>query len=369
MLDDSELHENLRSNSRQTPCRILSYNIFMRPPGISSDKFGDLKNERLQSIISNILPNYDIICFQEMFTRLNCRREKLIEAAKSAGYQYFSIPPEQPFFSIYFINSGLLTISRHKITRTEFLPFHHGSGVDRLAYKGMMYSRIEVETGKFLNLFNVHLQAHYHHEDHGNIESRLNQISELPNYIQLCLRKYTDIDQGPDSDASFNEPIYIIGDFNVCANKHLFAREGYLKRSNTTNQFYNFIENSHPDDAHFSEYDYLIYVLRKQYEFCSGPNEIVDLLKVKYGYHPITFIESIHSPVNDADLHSMREHDSMDFIFQIIPPQQNQKQLMLQADPQSAQVQPFAVKDAKFSFMSDHLGVEFLLKPQEQTLR
>lgn len=358
-MDDSEIRENLRDE--QPVARILSYNIFMRPPLISSDKVGDLKNERLKYIIENVLPKYDVICFQEIFTRLNCRRERLLEAAKEAGYNYYSIPPEQPFFSLYFINSGLLTISRHKILKTEFLPFHHGSGVDRLAFKGVMYSRMEMD-GKIVNLFNVHLQAHYHHEDHDNIESRLNQISELRRYIETILTKYTDIDQGPDSDAVFSEPIYVIGDFNVCANKHLFRREGYLRRNTTNDHFYTFIEESQPEDPQFSEYDYLIYMLRMPFDCLEAPNSVRDLLKERYGYHPVTFVESIHSEVDDTELHSMREHDSMDFLFQVIPPRQDPSKLKLVADIQSTQVQPFSAKDHGFKFASDHLGVEFSVR-------
>ena len=359
MIEDSEIRETLNDNSDQMNTRILSYNIFMRPPGISSDKLGDLKNERLQKVITHILPKYDIICFQEIFTRLNCRRDKLINAAKDAGYKYFSIPPGQPFFSLYFINSGLLTISRHKILKTEFFPFDHGSGVDRAAYKGIMYSRIEIEPGKVFNLFNVHLQAHYHSEDQDNIESRLNQISEMRRYIEICLTRYTNIDQGPDSDLQFKEPIYIIGDFNVCANKHLFPREGYLRRNTTNAHFYNFIEEAVPADPKFSEYDYLQYMLKRPFSFSTIENLVVDLLKEKYGFHPITFVESIHSTLLDSEFQSLTENDSMDFIFQIVPPNQDAKKLKLQADPSHCQVQAFAVQDMRFKFISDHLGIEF----------
>lgn len=364
-MEDSDIKESLTNEKDLMMCRILSYNVFMRPPGISSDKVGDVKNERLQGIITNILPKYDIICLQEMFTRLNCRRETLIAAAKDAGLKYFSIPPEQPFFSLYMINSGLLTMSRHKIVATDFIPFANGSGVDRLAYKGVMYSRIEMAPGKYLNLFNVHLQAHYHSLDKDNITSRLNQILELRKTIELCLRTYTKLFEKIDGHETFEEPIYVIGDFNVCANKHMFSYEGYLRRNTTNDNFFDFIDQSHPEDPNFSEYEYLMYMLRKNFDHTDEPNKVVDFLFDKYGYHPITYIEDIHSEI-EVDIHQMTNHDSMDFIFQIIPPGQDENRIILKSSPTSSQVQPFrSDANSNYKYTSDHLGIEFVVKIPE----
>lgn len=362
-MNDREPNHILNEDRESMKCRVLSYNVFMRPSGISSDKLGDLKNERLSYIISKILPKYDIICFQEIFTKFNCRRERLITAAKEQGYTHFSIPPEQPFFSFYMINSGLLTLSRHQITVTDFIPFDSGSGVDRLAYKGIMYSRLNMGKGNFLNLFNVHLQAHYHHEDKNNISSRLNQIAEMRCAIDIFLKKYTSLYSCLEEQGKFNEPIYLIGDFNVCANKHLFPKDGYLRKNTSNLHFLDFIEDTTPDDHQFSEYDYLLYMLKKPFQGSSGPNEVTDMLRERYGHHPVTFIESIHNTVDDGDLHGLTAHDSMDFIFQIIPPKQELNQLAIKNSLKDTTIQPFpAEENQKYKYVSDHLGIEFSLK-------
>ena len=340
--------------------KILSYNIFMRPPGISSDKVGDLKNERLDHLISEVLPKYDIVCLQEIFTKLNSRRSKLIEAATELGYKYFSVPPEPPFCSLFFVNSGLLTLSKHRIVVSDFIPFHAGSGVDGVAYKGVLYSRILIDNEHPLNLFNVHLQAHYDHEDHKNIRSRLNQISELKTFMDLFLLKYTDIARV----AEFNEMIYIIGDFNVCANKNLFPKDGYLQRSETTDHFFDFIDEKHPVDHHFSEYDYLMFMLRKPLKGTTEPFTVIDCLEKSYGFHPLTFVHSIHQILDEEALHKVSDQDSMDYIFRIIPSNQNPANVALHASLNDTRIQPFQAKDKEFQFVSDHLGVEFKLEPR-----
>jgi len=339
---------------------LLSYNLFLRPPGISSDKLGDLKNERLNYLVSEVLPNYDIVCLQEVFTKLNSRRARLIEAATDLGFKYFSVPPEPPICSLFLVNSGLLTLSKHRIVVSDFIPFHAGSGVDGVAYKGVLYSRILVDNEHPLNLFNVHLQAHYDHEDHKNIRSRLNQISELKTFIDLLLLKYTDIARSPD----FKEAIFVIGDFNVCANKNLFPKDGYLQRSETTNHFFDFIDEQHPVDHHFSEYDYLLFMLRKPLRGTTEPFAVVDCLEQSYGFHPLTFVHSIHQQLDEEALHKVSDQDSMDYIFRLVPSNQNPASVPLQAPPQAAKIQPFQVKDRLFKFASDHLGVEFKLEPK-----
>ena len=358
---DSELKE--RISTKETPldkkCRILSYNIFMRPPGISSDKLGDLKNERIQVIQDYILPQYDIICFQEMFSLLSSRRKNLIKAAREMGYLYSSLPPEQPCCSLFFVNSGLLTLSRHRIVTTDFVPFKNCSGSDSFAFKGIMYSRIMIDDSTPLNLFNVHLQAHYHGRDHKNIRSRLNQISEMKAAMDGMMAKHTNI----RSAEFFEEAVYLIGDMNVCANKHLFPKQGYLKRSKTNDNFFEFIDSKETEimDPHFSEYDYLVYMLKRPFVPGENANKVVDCLYERYGFHPITYIDSIHNERDPDVLPNVRDQDSLDYIFQIIPGNQTLDKVELKENVKETRIQPFQVKDKPFRYVSDHLGVEFTL--------
>src|SRR3990167_2243140 len=304
--DGRDWQEPLQHVRTPGEVRILSYNIFMRPPGISSDKVGDLKNERLHEIITNVIPRYDVVCFQEVFTACNCRKNKLSEAAKEQGFAHEAFPPSHPFLSLYFLNSGLLTISRHLIAVSDFKNFSNGSGVDALAYKGVQYMRIMVDGKHPMNLFNLHMQAHYDKLDHKNIKTRLNQISEMRKIIEKMLRKHTGFFH-LESSNSFYEPIYIIGDFNVCANLHLFEKDGYLEHNEMNDHFFDFLEEFHPNDHHFVEYDYLMYMLRMPLVPGRPNNKMVEMLLAKYGHHPLTFIGNIHSESSLEEIHQMKK--------------------------------------------------------------
>lgn len=353
--DEDPQHVDTNSPHRDV-VQILSYNIFLRPPLISSDNGGDYKNERLKLIIENVLPDQDIICFQEMFTKMNWRQEKLLKYAKSKGFNFYASPPGPPCCSTFLINSGLLTISKHKILKTDFHPFEHGSGADRLAYKGILYTRILVNNKYPMNLFNTHLQAHYDFKDHRNIRSRLNQIAQLRKLIDLMLETHTNMrEEGPN----FKEPVFLVGDFNVCANKNLFPKQGYLKPTKTNQHFFSFVEKMCPQDPHFSEYDYLKYILNGPEEMTNLKYEIKDFLKLNYGYHPVTFVESIHNQMQEEVINEMTEHDSMDFLFQLIPNGQKAESLKMTVAKDGAVIKPFrAPKDKPFKYTSDHLGVQ-----------
>lgn len=57
--------------------RLLTYNLFMRPPGIKNH-LDDYKNERLDQI-KDYIQDFDILCFQELFETGNFRKEHLID--------------------------------------------------------------------------------------------------------------------------------------------------------------------------------------------------------------------------------------------------------------------------------------------------
>jgi len=52
--------------------RLLTYNMFMRPPPVKTNAT-DFKDARLDEFVKQ-LDNFDIICFQEVFTTLNTRK-------------------------------------------------------------------------------------------------------------------------------------------------------------------------------------------------------------------------------------------------------------------------------------------------------
>lgn len=257
-----------------------------------------------------------------------------------------------------------MTMSRHKIVKSDFLPFSHGSGVDSVAYKGLQYCRIIFEKRYPLNLFNVHLQAHYNPNDRKNIRSRLNQIAELRKGIELFLNTYTNIESSPN----FDEPIYLIGDFNVCANKHLFEKDNYLKRTKTNEHFFDFVEQIDPAKKTFSEYDYLIYMLRLPFSFNGQPNTVKDFLREKYGFHPVTYVNTIHDTRDPTTLTGIHDEDSMDFVFQIIPSGQDPTRLDVMGSSDKCSMQSFPAFNKPFKFMSDHCGADFQLSLRKTSL-
>ena len=153
----------------------------MRPPPISTNG-NDHKNERLGLIIEEI-QKFDIINFQEIFSRFTYRKTRLIKAAKERGFSYTCRPPGPPCCSLYAIDSGLLTISKKKVIASSFRPFKASCGIDGVAYKGVHYSRMIID-GVIVNLMNVHMQAtycyKYERRYHKYINALMDQLSEFP---------------------------------------------------------------------------------------------------------------------------------------------------------------------------------------------
>jgi len=115
----------------------------MRPPGIKTND-SDHKDARLEEFIKTVLCKYDIICNQELFNLFNSRKERLIEAARKAGFLYHAVSEAPGFFSGFLVDGGLLTLSRFPIVKSEFRSFPYGCGADDLSMKGVLYTRIQI---------------------------------------------------------------------------------------------------------------------------------------------------------------------------------------------------------------------------------
>jgi hypothetical protein len=84
--------------------------MFLRPPPVRN-KQGDSKDARLEEFINTYLGDFDIICFQEIFSYLNNRRAKLVSAARKAGYKYHVYNDDPSYFNSSVIDGGLLIVS------------------------------------------------------------------------------------------------------------------------------------------------------------------------------------------------------------------------------------------------------------------
>jgi hypothetical protein len=90
---------------------VLSYNLFLRPPFIKNN-LSDHKDDRLEDFI-RLLPEFDIVCIEEMFGLFNSRKEKFIDCAKKAGFLYHAKAENPSFFTTFVVDAGLCVISRY----------------------------------------------------------------------------------------------------------------------------------------------------------------------------------------------------------------------------------------------------------------
>lgn len=189
--------------------KILTYNIFMRPdiPVSSSTEYQDY---RAGLFINHVLPNYDIVCLQEMFNLpLSTRRHEFIEDARSRGFQWHHASSRTHSLSPS-IDGGLLILSKLPIVRKDVLNFSSAAFADWYATKGVLYALVKVgpKEPHYIHLFCTHLQATY--DEVGKEEServRKDQITQTVAFIKKCV---------------FNReewPIIICGDLNVQCRK------------------------------------------------------------------------------------------------------------------------------------------------------
>ena len=89
---------------------LLNYNLFMRPALIN--KIGKDHRRLRFEIIKCHLSTYNVLNFQEIFGTLTRKRSQLIEHAKFLGFDHTSVPPKNPTFSQFLVDSGLLTLSK-----------------------------------------------------------------------------------------------------------------------------------------------------------------------------------------------------------------------------------------------------------------
>ena len=158
--EDDLLDENVVPRKH---IRLLTQNMFMRPPPVKTNAT-DFKDARLDEFVKQF-DNFDIICFQEVFTTLNTRKQRLISYAQKAGLIYHSVSDPPGLFSGYATDGGLLIVSRFPIVESDFDPYPYGVVSDALSYKGVQYAKILIHGKHVLHLFNTHTQASYFHDE------------------------------------------------------------------------------------------------------------------------------------------------------------------------------------------------------------
>lgn len=192
-----------------TYLRLITYNFWLRPPGISDSlAHGDFKNERMKEFLRCHLSKYDVLCFQEFFGTLSKRRSSFIASAAAAGYPYSYCGPSGGFqhglCNFKPVDGGLLIVSRFPLKSCDSLVYQNGCGSDELAAKGVLYCRIELSRERSLHLFVTHLQANYQGTENWNVQQE--QLQELNEYM---LEKRM--------GCSYADPVLLVGDMNIAA--------------------------------------------------------------------------------------------------------------------------------------------------------
>ncbi|PVU96435.1 hypothetical protein BB561_001167 [Smittium simulii] len=325
--------------------RLLTQNIFIRPPGINTNG-NDYKSERKALLESKILPEYDIVCLQEMFRFGSYRHSSLVTEAKKLGFEYCASSPSKGLFSLG-IDAGLMILSKHKIVYSEFSQYERGVQSDALSLKGVLYARINLSPTKpkFINVYTTHTQASYGDVPltHPSVKKRLSQISQLRTFIDKTILAY----------GNPGEPLFLVGDMNVDSRTHKSEHK-------TPNQEPASINHETEQDGTSSslEYEAMMGILRgdgikdpshfgifKKYD---SPEKIpfIDSLYNHLGYHPITSgntkldengnlvpMETVLTSKNDN-----MAMKSLDYIFVVTPSAQSEPQQESDQPTDSSQV-------------------------------
>lgn len=371
--DENEIKENninSKNNlneelSYRNSVRLLSYNFFLRPPPVNNNG-SDYKNERLKDFIE-FLPEFDIICFQEIFTTLTDRKHQMIREAAKSGFKYHVSSRPPSFLSEYITDAGLLILSRYEIVECDYYDYYLNISGDAPSNKGIIYAKIKINN-RYLFLFNTHLQSTYFDESQSNINDtiqvRTKQTEELINFVYNKLLTFPrdEIEKGL---------VLIVGDFNIDAHNNQFLREKYkLPKYKIT------------------EYE----LLKKKF---SKLGIAIDIMYKKYNNHLYTFGNN-DRPEYDQVLTGKAEFNlkqTLDYMWEIIPDYElniyskgyiklnqnsEQKQLNKNAEDNDKinvlyntfKVQEFLVKNRPYQQLSDHFGVSVeLFFPQKSYVK
>ena len=195
---------DLQTNSS---ARFLTLNIFMRPPGVTNN-WSDYKEERLDYIVRYILPQYDVVAFQEAFAFGTRRKDQLIQRGRNMGYNHHVESPRHYPWDLG-VDGGLLIMSRFPIRTSHTIEYPRGIHSDWLAYKGALHALIELNPTQSIHLYTTHAQASYSPLSHQtDMQIRISQFAQFHQFIKET------------SQHDNNIPMLLLGDFNVDAAVH-----------------------------------------------------------------------------------------------------------------------------------------------------
>lgn len=189
----------LRNKSK---IKLFSFNAYLRPPPISHCH-SDCKEQRAY-ILSEIIPHFDIVLLQEMYSCLNSRCHNIIYKAKQRGLEYSYCNNYPTIFSRHMIGDALLILSKYPIIKTDSISFNTYASYDSVMEKGCIYAKVMITPTLSVHVFNTHLQSTNSKHD---TEVEAIQLKQLQQVSQFITTKTS-------NDSS---PIVCGGDFNIDA--------------------------------------------------------------------------------------------------------------------------------------------------------
>ncbi|KAJ1871216.1 hypothetical protein H4R22_004055 [Coemansia sp. RSA 1290] len=341
--------------------RILTQNIFERPPLIKNNK-SDWKDARLDYLIEHILPNYDVVCLQEMFEFASSRRSRLLAAAQKLGFEYYVVSQRRFIWNLA-IDGGLAILSRYPIVASESLVYQRGIGPDWLAKKGVLYAKIQAQLPDreptHVHIFTTHTQASYGEVliTQPDVKRRLAQLFEFHKFLERILPQYR----------AAGEPVVLSGDFNVDSRDHELSEPKSIP-----------YEREVEDGVQTSDEGAAMLSVLQGHGIdpsVLGPDnkdtfrgktiiELHDALYERLGYHPVTFgniVVDKDGTVRPRETVLTTQQDNMvmhsiDYILWYNPDAEEQKNNVV-AQLADVGVTPNFTPGQPFTQISDHYGV------------
>jgi endonuclease/exonuclease/phosphatase family metal-dependent hydrolase len=334
--------------------RMLSYNLFLRPPFIHNNT-SDFKNERLFEFIKRI-DDYDVLFLQEVFSLCNNRQATLLRLAKQKGFGHSCVATKSHWLSLRKpVDGGVLIVSRFPIEECDASVFEQAADVDAWAMKQVLYAKVRLHMG-FVHCFTTHTQAEYYQDTakqrEVSLTAHFKQIKQLSQFVisKLC-------------NDTLNYPALVAGDFNINSRPPCGG-----------NRDPNDVSDSH----HSSEYNMMMSLLQtpaKKYGI-----RVRDVLFEQHKVHPITYgdVSDVDGqPVERVLTHplDLRSRLSLDYVFLYQKEESATTSMnnLLHAECSeqhhwdqhlniTATVEPFKVSGKPFTHLSDHYGIRWNLR-------
>ncbi|KAI9251894.1 Endonuclease/exonuclease/phosphatase [Phascolomyces articulosus] len=362
--------------STDISARFLSLNIFMRPPGVTNN-YSDYKEERLDYIVRYILPQYDVVAFQEAFAFGTRRKDQLIQRARNMGFNHHVESPRHYPWDLG-VDGGLLIMSRFPIRTSHTIEYPRGIHSDWLSYKGALHALIEINPIQSLHLYTTHAQASYAVQpSQADIQVRLGQFAQLHQFIKETTQRDNNI------------PILLLGDFNVDAAVHDGSITEHSKSSSVEYQMMMDVLNGKGvdlgktghrsvsnDNISDSDNEKSALARKRLYADPSYQLDLSDKVYKQYGYHPVTFgdivlnkngeVEPAETILTDPE--QVMTVQSIDRVFW-----DQMRAVTSTMKVQEAQVEKFLVRNndmmsefdkqqAPFTQVSDHYGLSCVVQ-------